>query len=87
MLLKVALSLLAVLFREAEFNNTDKVGAFASCIPTRSPACKLLGRFFALIEDDANAFWTPLVALGMGTPRLMLYVFTMCWSLAAHIYI
>ena len=44
-------------------------------------------RFVSLIEDDANAFWTPLVVLGMWTPRLMLYVFTMFWSFAAQIYL
>ena len=86
-LLKAALSLMDPLFREAEFDNKDKVGAFACCIPTRSPAYKLPERFFTLIEDDANAFLTPLLALGTWTPRLMLYVFTVCGSFAAQIYL
>ena len=39
---------------ESEFDNKDKLGAIDFCIPTRSPAFKLLERFFTVIDDDKH---------------------------------
>ena len=56
-LLHATLSLMGLLCVDVRFDNAEQLGALAFCVPSRSPAVKLLGHLFTVLDDMMHVAW------------------------------